>query len=1486
MPSTAQQLLEAHLAGDKARAAEIVAGLTDAALLADLSASTTPTDLVRAGFSAADATTPAGVQRRATLVKYACDLMDAGRVFSARQAKACVAFLAGDLDSLPLRSVADVTMAILGSHRASVRIEAEAKSHELLPKCLALLACADSVSYADDSGLHTARYADFQDLVVHRLCEPRWPHSALLPMMNTLRELPLTEAQLRVVVRKALAGAPELELQALPALVYQLLLLAGRGCKLEVLSGLTGHFEALELRTRRAAAAGACGHGAEEEGDEKTSRDAIDVDDADLAEGQVLLGSQICRADDAAADRETLAAVQNTVILNVDLALRQDHGLGSTLLRMLKTHALQLSSFSLSLLLLLARQPRFEDEAIAWLTGAVRGAYNEAAWAYTSPWLERALRPLRACRVAPLLLRLTRPTSPEHLLPSVVLLATAWMDATGAFGGARSGKAAGADGIGVAPADAAPTGGALAPTAEDDARTHAMSSSARLAQLGASVLVEAFRGHSGAHGEILELVLARVAARAPSVGRWVHLLARLVRAVPTLLMDHVQRLRETLAYAAQLPPAVSAELLRALLPLSAHRAELRDAIVLTLRKASFLRDEGARLGAVHGFLLLLDGAPPALAPALEPGALSSGALDSEVLGFLRRCLAHQPAVRAALYDGLPPVFAARPHLRPAILELLAAQLSRYHERRGEVQPLDLHACIAHSNAPVDGGAAGASTTAGAHAMVATEAEPLALLIRCLASCLLIEGTAPDPAVATSTHARALLEDIRNRMHAVSVADFGLDKTSSFEMASAHGQANVAAARMLQSVLIALVEVEVGCEGDECALGRAISLHGMHTELSALLKGGAGVGGAKANAGGKGGASKGGKAPPVAPSTFGLALSPSLRILRLAVAAAEPATHAIDAPADGLHAPRGEPLLRCAVLSAQRGCDALAGAARTEAACALVPLLLAEAQLAIGRAIALGARAKDVGHGKDKGQDKDKECGKEKEAVVGGGRSYGALVLDALDALFKNTLERPALCALLRVALASGDADVGEGAAGAMRVAASMTSRPSARPRCVADVDAGSDASAEVSTALRTLLEPMLSRLLHEGGAHTAKEAEACLRVVRSLGARLPADAAGAHAAWALAQCREAPAEACNAAAGRALIAHWIQLSARAHGGSVQAALDVLVEARSHVGAIEREEDENEPAALEPMHGFRLMHDANALALAQPAIDQLDDAITEVERALVVLKRVMPAAADLGAAAGGHADATSPHAEAELEVSSVAAVGANASGAGRQPALELQRMALSRVLELEQPLLVLTSCELTPGPSEHALRTVEKLYRALGAAFALAPSVSRQHRLLVEMHWQRLSRNTYALISRLASEAGDGAAVRKRTKREARLVPGVIFRIEQFEGLLVRQSKKLKVDLTSQMRRSTARDFRIQLDRLPEDGDRDGEKENEDTGKKKRKRSSKRPSSARDEAEAEDEADDASRMEDLDGGDGGDDDLGGGGDDDKADGTTD
>ena len=46
-------------------------------------------------------------------------------------------------------------------------------------------------------------------------------------------------------------------------------------------------------------------------------------------------------------------------------------------------------------------------------------------------------------------------------------------------------------------------------------------------------------------------------------------------------------------------------MLASLLPLVRQRPELRDHLVLLLRKAMFSREEPTRLTAVHGFLLLL-----------------------------------------------------------------------------------------------------------------------------------------------------------------------------------------------------------------------------------------------------------------------------------------------------------------------------------------------------------------------------------------------------------------------------------------------------------------------------------------------------------------------------------------------------------------------------------------------------------------------------------------------------------------------------------------------------------------------------------------------------------------------------------------------------------------------------------------------------------------------------------------------------------------
>ncbi|KAF9968188.1 hypothetical protein BGZ70_006011 [Mortierella alpina] len=66
-------------------------------------------------------------------------------------------------------------------------------------------------------------------------------------------------------------------------------------------------------------------------------------------------------------------------------------------------------------------------------------------------------------------------------------------------------------------------------------------------------------------------------------------------------------------------------------------------------------------------------------------------------------------------------------------------------------------------------------------------------------------------------------------------------------------------------------------------------------------------------------------------------------------------------------------------------------------------------------------------------------------------------------------------------------------------------------------------------------------------------------------------------------------------------------------------------------------------------------------------------------------------------------------------------------------------------------------------------------------------------------------------------AGGRGGFKSRQKakilRESKLIPTLIFGVEQYERYVIQLSKKAKVNLTQFMRRSTARDFRIQIQRL-------------------------------------------------------------------------
>lgn len=105
--------------------------------------------------------------------------------------------------------------------------------------------------------------------------------------------------------------------------------------------------------------------------------------------------------------------------------------------------------------------------------------------------------------------------------------------------------------------------------------------------------------------------------------------------------------------------------------------------------------------------------------------------------------------------------------------------------------------------------------------------------------------------------------------------------------------------------------------------------------------------------------------------------------------------------------------------------------------------------------------------------------------------------------------------------------------------------------------------------------------------------------------------------------------------------------------------------------------------------------------------------------------------------------------------------------------------------------------------------------------------------LVQVISEKLTPLIYNLIH-VIQKPGDRDS---HIKKQAKLIPEVIFAIEQYEATLVQVNKKTKgnVNLTMYVRRSTARDFRIDMEKLNRKMERKDETEVEP--KKKRKLSS-------------------------------------------------
>eukprot|EP00850_Spirogloea_muscicola_P000727 SM000003S10972 [mRNA] locus=s3:17728:23637:- [translate_table: standard] len=348
---------------------------------------------------------------RISIVTTVLGLLHAGRLPPERAGSDCLTELMRELGRIPAEHLPAVVEPMLAYMEAEGAV-ANSRHYEMLSKCLTLIHLSpEAVPSPVDGSDHPASPMpglEYFRTAVERMLACPWTPSSLTAMVVTLRELPMDREQLELAVKKVIQGMREVELQGLPPLVYQLLLLASaRDLRGLVAAKLAGFFwQAEQVEASQEPKANAAYTGSQQKPSRPQNR-------ANTPLGQV----------------------KGSIILHVNFAVKQDAELGQEWFRLLKLHKRQMSSFLVSVLLSLARIRGVKQASLQLLMSTIQQLQNDCrrcrGFAWTPPSLEyETVRAVEAAETAFLQAVYYGNTGGEHIIESSVQLAFMLLDSS------------------------------------------------------------------------------------------------------------------------------------------------------------------------------------------------------------------------------------------------------------------------------------------------------------------------------------------------------------------------------------------------------------------------------------------------------------------------------------------------------------------------------------------------------------------------------------------------------------------------------------------------------------------------------------------------------------------------------------------------------------------------------------------------------------------------------------------------------------------------------------------------------------------------------------------------------------------------------------------------------------------------------------------------------------------------------------------------
>ena len=516
---------------------------------------------------------------------------------------------------------------------------------------------------------------EYKDHILAKLCKLKWPTDAAMQFITILKEIKMNDQRQQIIAEKILAILPQVDLNMLPGLVYQVLLFAGRShaCQVDFLNGLMTYLQKIENL-------------------------------AALADENEIRAANV--------DTTSLKIAQANILTHFNFVVKQDHQIGTTFMKEMKKKMTSgtrtLGGFTIALLLSIGSIQRFEsnvhdllkDYVLSSMKDSSRVAHQQTASAFLFSCSQEELahksrKNSSATGTAPsaslhsvldgatiqdtlLQIVLNIKFGWDHILQCLVKFCMILMDSS--------------------------------PSSSNHKKNTKTMSHCGAADFGVRLLAEIFQRYQSVQCFVLEYALSVIVSNAHVAERYVTLLHKLSPKAIANTPQQLDRLKHSLEYLSFLPPAIAHNFIEACQPIWQCRPELRDHVILILRKAILSREEASRIIAVNGLLFLvadkslfsrassarnfLHSSSAMLSNASahiwsqsqssvimsqqsqsqrvsnNSGNTSDSDLFWEIAGYFKRAIRQQPSVRTALYLGIENLFDIRLDLRPSLLDLM------------------------------------------------------------------------------------------------------------------------------------------------------------------------------------------------------------------------------------------------------------------------------------------------------------------------------------------------------------------------------------------------------------------------------------------------------------------------------------------------------------------------------------------------------------------------------------------------------------------------------------------------------------------------------------------------------------------------------------------------------------------------------------------------------------------------------------------------